>query len=259
MRRRDFLARSAGYVASHALTPVLFADVSYVLNPLKFGGTNDVINVGSSNTLDASAFMTLLAWLNCTNLTADQRIYVRGAGGSSFFADFGGSPTNLTSFTIPRATTSAQVRVNFSDAPIVTANKPLFVAWVLDTTDDAQCRLFIGDLVTAPKEHTYTTQRAGSGTITANPATSTHIGNRAALARPFVGTMWMVGLWNRCLNYNEIISQWRWPHATNDAAGYWRPGAHGMSGVPDLSGHGNHGAISGPVVTGDTLSLIEPF
>jgi len=124
--------------------------LAYVLNPLKFGGTNDALNVGTSNTLDASAFMTLMAWLNCTSLTADQRIYVRGAGGSAFFADFGGSPTNFTSFTIPRATTSAQVRVNFSNAPIVAANKPLFVAWVLDTTADAQCRLFIGDLVTAP-------------------------------------------------------------------------------------------------------------
>src|SRR6185369_9583051 len=122
--------------------------LAYVLNPLKFGGTNDALNIGTSNTLDASAFMTLMAWLNCTSLTADQRIYVRGAGGSAFFADFGGSPTNFTSFTIPRATTSAQVRVNFSNAPIVAANKPLFVAWVLDTTVDAQCRLFIGDLVT---------------------------------------------------------------------------------------------------------------
>jgi hypothetical protein len=121
------------------------------------------------------------------------------------------------------------------------------VAFTYDETDGT--RIFVGSGVSPMSEVLYASRAAGSGATEGDSANPLYFGNRDTHASAWIGQVEEQAHFGRRLSIDELRAWAREP-APWDARVYIH---HGMSGPGigtqiDLTGNGNHGTISGPVL-----------
>lgn len=157
---------------------------------------------------------------------------------------------------VGRATTAMNVR---SNGAVFKLGIPQFIGaqWDTSGTLATDQKLFVGDLGTPAAEPAYAAQTAGSG------ARSTDTNNWAIGAQAAAGTnawgglIYWVAAWNRLLTLQEIYQQQFAPTLTAGCLGFWYPGRDGEVLVRDLTGNGNHGAVTGAVESPEPLPQLN--
>lgn len=201
----------------------------------------DYINVGSGASLDSLTACTIAAWVYLTSTAAIRGIYYKGyaPGSTGKYLRLNGS--GQWEATVLRATTNLIMRSSTG----VGTNKwhYLVAAWNTAGANGDQ-HMYWGDLTAIATEVTYGTQQVGTGAVTAESTLNGFIGGYGS-AEPFVGRIARVQVFNRQLSLGEIRQIQGYPLTLSGCVGFWRPGWDDGTTVPDKSGAGNHGTITG--------------
>lgn len=216
---------------------------------LTFSSTNNV-NAGSSATLDNINKGTLLAWVYATSGPSGSRIFQKGTGGTRHYVALDNT-SGVAGIDVGRGTTNLSVTASHANFAAYAQNKWLFVAATWDTGGAAgDGKLYMGDRsLLAAEPSAYSAQTAGSGTVGDDSAVDMYVGNSSVGNVPFPGRIAVLCLVkNRILTPGEIIS-WQFdPRNVADAVLFWHLGYNGTTNVPDWSGSGNTGTITGATV-----------
>lgn len=222
---------------------------------LVFGGaTSHRVDHG---TLDGVNWdqLTYMAWFYLSSFVTEKYIVSRSISGA-------GAHLQLSSDAGPSALAfvwTGSVASLIADAQTsMTAGKWWFSAATADrtlTTPAVQCHIYVGDLNTLAVEDTYTSNDNGAGLHDLG-AKACIVGNAGDAIQSLPGSIAVASvLGNRALTLAEIQ---RFQFAPRK---YWaeqqifsRLGMNGTTNVPDLSGSGNVGAITGATV-GDDVPL----
>jgi hypothetical protein len=211
------------------------------------------VNVGSGSLLDDILTGTVIAV--CTPTVADTaggRIYQKaylGADASYWLLDINDGVSALLRFGYSRSVTDLAV-----GATVVTLNQRQFFAASFNGSGaDADQKLYRGtDQQPVTEVATYSQRQVGAGTHPADAGANGYIGNRANFNVGFPGTIEMLAIYrDRILTPSELrdVQAGLIPRA--GLVGYWLLGESGQNLVPDLSGNGNHGVITGATLTLD--------
>lgn len=221
---------------------------------LVFGAaTSDRVRT-SANIANAAAF-TAMGWFFPTTLTAGRRYWAwRNAADTNVtdaLVDFGA--TDEITFEVPiEPTGNANALSNNAN---IATNVWRFLAFTYDDSDGP--RIFTGALATAVAEVTYGTRTTGTKQTVDGPLT---VGNSnvASPASAYRGRIGPWALYNRRFTLGELRRQQFRFHREIDAAMWMRLGWNGTTNVPDWSGNGNTGTITGATVGADP-PLCAPF
>lgn len=143
-------------------------------------------------------------------------------------------------------------------------NQWLFLVNVGDTTsatpNDTDQKYFLGNLTVPPAEPSaYVLQDRGAGAIDA--ATTNRFWNNGATNLPMTGYGWRAGLLSRKLSSSDVLSLWARTRARKLSPSLgdiflYDFGMNGSGVVPDLSGNGRHGTITGSVPTNEAVPVL---
>lgn len=225
---------------------------------LTFGAlTSDTVSVGSGASLDNLDPWTMLAWVYPTTFTAGRIILQKGqlgtntrklmsvqaSGALQGFADRASVDCNYVS-------TSAQMALNTW----------CFVAVSYNSASTPVIQMYSGRLgVAAAAVASFSTSTNGSGATQADAAENMHIGNSPVGNVAFQGRIAVAAYVNAELSLGQILDWQFRPRVVPSTKGFWILGHDGASAVPDLSGNGNAGAITGATLTPDHVPLPMPF
>ncbi len=227
---------------------------------LLFGADNDRVEYTANAALDLGATGTIAMWLYPTDDTARQGLFVRSLAANAYYemawrADQAGDYFLADR---QRATADALCQANAANFAAYGLNKWLFVVFVFDTGGaNGDQKILIGDLTRpAAEPSSYTTQTAGSGSISTNYGSSNFfVGNQAgALTREFKGRIAWVGVWNTALTTQQIISEQFRPRVLPGNTVLFSHLGYPGTTCPDWSGN----AI-GATVTGATNTSHVPM
>lgn len=208
---------------------------------LDFDGTDDKINIGGATKFVALNTFTWEAWVN-RDVAANAEMpfsngsnrYLQITTASKFDADFA---TNAT-----HAASASNITV--------TAGVWTHIALSYDNAGDRKIYFYKNGV-----ETTYTTQTAGTGTLT-NADAPFLLGNYSVGGWQFDGKITEVRVWNKQLNVADILAHYNSPHfvATANTAGctysdncivhYRMMEGTGII-LADASLHGNGGVFKG--------------
>ena len=175
-------------------------------NALSFDGSNDVVNAGSSASLDDLPALTLSAWINPATATYGPQglIATKGHGNiellyEGWVAAFNtANPTSLE-FRVKYSTTDLQIRVPSNSA---TMNEWQHIAITWDgSANAAGVKIYKNG-----SELTYTLQQNGVGTRVSDSTRDFRIGDNAYANSPFKGMLDDIRIYNRVLSASEIQS-----------------------------------------------------
>lgn len=211
----------------------------------------DHVDHGSAAVLDNINAGSLLAWVYRTATTSDRILYMKGNAAELSRAKYlkvnssdNGQGAGSLQFGMYRATTPLLVEPTGTP---VTQDAWVCIAATFDADGSASDQhIYIGDLdevLTEPGA--YTVRQAGSGTPSDEAADDFHIGNEvqvAPLRLAFPGRIAMFAYWNRVLTLAELRAQQYAPSVTPGCVLFAELSG---SSVPDLSGNGNTGTVSG--------------
>lgn len=227
------------------------------LPSLRFGAaTSDRIDSGNPTLLTDVDPGTICAWVYNTTTATNQRIWQKGSGSNSHIFRL---TTSRFGVVIQR-TTPLNVEATATNFAQYATNKWLFVVGTWNTSGaNGDQRIYVGDLRIAPAEPSSydIAQTVGSGTMATDAGTNFGIGNFIGTPTvSWVGSYAFFGMWKRQLSYGEILQQWsQWvtpgSHlSTMGAINYTLIGTSGSLVAFDYSGYGNHGLVTGAVLSG---------
>jgi hypothetical protein len=214
------------------------------------------VNVGSGPLLDDILTGTIIAV--CTPTVADTaggRIYQKaylGADASYWLLDINDGVSALLRFGYSRSVTDLAV-----GATVVTLNQRQFFAASFNGSGvAADQKLYRGtDQQPVTEVATYSQRQVGSGTHPTDAGANGYIGNRANFNVGFPGTIEMLAIYrDRILTLTELRDAQAGRLPLAGLVGYWLPGESGQNLVPDLSGNGNHGVVTGATLSPDGQS-----
>jgi hypothetical protein len=213
-------------------------------------GSTDWVRVTNPQTLGAGSAFTQIWWVR--QRSGGAAGYGSGKGNVDAFvwsqAYFGSWYTY-----VPRASAAAESAVLESTVfPDTTTIR--FVA--IRYSEALGVQYFLGDPCTLPSEPSYSSQTVGSGDTSADTG-DLFLGNRSeafntlAPAHDVFSFQWF----DRALSEGEIREQWfrRRRGLPGSIIHFPDMGGNGTGGVIDVSGRGNHGALTGAVPINDTL------
>lgn len=210
----------------------------------------EYVDCGSAAVLDDIAAGTVLAWINWSTNTANQRIAVKST--ASYMLSIVNTGLSLQFF-IGKSTQSLLAQALFTNL----SAWPGAGRWALvaATWNDAGVatdqRLYAGSLTQpATEASAYSTQRPGTGTRTSDAAANLLWGSTGAGAG-FSGDIACTALFARVLSLAEI-RQWQatslaeeGPALMGGCVGLWYHGEDGAANVLDWSGYANTGTVTG--------------
>lgn len=194
---------------------------------------------------------TVVQWMYCTSDTARQGLWAYAGDGvgngymdCDWRADLAGDYYTAERDRASGAT-PILVQANAADYAAYGLNKWLCLVFRWDAAGVAADQsLWLGDEATPPAApSSYVTQSAGSGTA------STTAGGVTIGAQSAVSTRWLRGrvgfhaLFPSRLSDADVTEVWRGRYQYSPSF-WWRPGANGVTDVPDASG-GNTGIVTG--------------
>ena len=222
---------------------------------LTFGAaTSDRVDHGSAAALDNLTKFTYLLWLFPTTLT-NLRMFLSKDDGAAANIYFGLSGTGGNiEFQVDWSTSAGFVRS--SSTPLATTSKWYCVVATYDSLAAQQNHMYVGDLVTALSEPTYSNNTNGSGSQSDDSARSLVIGNDGTTLA-LQGRIAFAGVWNRAMSLAELQSQQFRPRVSSGSLLFTHYGFNGTDTQPDWSGNGNAGTVTGATVA-DHVPL-SPF
>lgn len=217
------------------------------------GNTNRVVAVGSATLDDIGAF-TQLCWCYPTTLNSTRTLICKGSTGFKEIR-LSGTTGNLQ-LTVQRATTSTSFITN--STPLSGLNAWYLVAATFDSAASPVGHIYTGTLSAEAVEAAYGTQTGGSGGVTTDATLDLNIGNAVGANLAFNGRIAVAAYIAGALTLGQIIDWQFRPRVIAGTRGFWIPGYNGATNVPDLSGNGNTGTITGATVA-DHVPLPAPF
>jgi glucose/arabinose dehydrogenase len=170
---------------------------------LDFDGTNDLVSVPDSSSLDLTSGMTVEAWVRPLTTSGWRTVVLKERPGDTVYALYSSNNDN--------GRPNSRIRVNGSNASVNGTSRLTTSVWthLAATFDGSNLRLYVnGSLVGT---------RTAAGTIltSANPL---RIGGSSALGRWFRGRIDEVRVYNRALSVTEIQSDRTTPLSQTAAA-----------------------------------------
>lgn len=203
--------------------------------------SSDRVNCGSAAGIDNLTALTVMGWVNPTALAGRPLISkYRGSVPEGWTFEIDGA-SGFLSFTWEQNTSHIAY---VSSSLALTTNTWACIAATADATG---AKIYVGSLTANMAETTYSATTVGSGGFKSDAARSLFLGNRDATTPNggFPGRIGPTLLFNRILTLGEIQSLQFKPRPLSGCRGYWRPGDAGTSSVPDWSGQGNTGTVTG--------------
>lgn len=118
--------------------------------------------------------------------------------------------------------------------------------------------IFVGSLTTAMTESTYSANADPDGTISSDAGDALNIGNTGGDNNAMEGDIAVAAVINRTLTLGEMQDWQFYPRVIADTKLFMHLGYNGTGTQPDWSGNGNHGTVTGAVVS-DHVPLGPPF
>jgi hypothetical protein len=222
---------------------------------LLYDASTEITEFGTGTSLDNLDPITIVLWvylLTLGNGAGNDSTYYRktvdnqnlqrlrglsnGAGGGSFAMSVGRSVVAAT------AVADVSLFANYS------LNQWICLVAQADTTTAGNNLLFVGSRTADIAEPSvYTVQTNGSGTVGNNNGASAGIGSNGG-PQFTNGMIGFVGVWNRLLNFGELLEQQYHPQPTAGIKLFNFPGFNGTGTQPDWSGNGNNGTVTGATV-----------
>lgn len=220
---------------------ILFPSIAFGATLSFTAGTTDKVTVTNPQTFGAGSEYTYWMWFYKTSDTAGQGT---GKGGTDVFVNgfIGTDDAFANTF---RASINSEAVTNANAFP---QNVWTFVAVTYSEADGQ--RIFRGTLTSLVSELSYLSRTAGLGNTSAD-TNNLFINNRSAVSTASIGGRIAVAGWiSRRLNIGEIRSLQFFPRKVADTQFFGWLGFNGLTNVPDWSGNGRTG-----VITGTTLNL----
>jgi hypothetical protein len=221
---------------------------------LNYTSTNRT-DIGSAAALDDMAQGTALFWVKLTTVSpasAFLKLFDKRQSGVTSLGINPSSPgPNVLSLFVQRATTNLNVTAAPGNFAALGTGKWVFIVAVWDTNGaNGDQKLYVGDRATpAAEPSSYTVQTVGSGAITTNGTGNMFLGNRDNGGQPLEGDIAISQIVNRIMTQGEIRAlQWQ-PMWVSGTIARHVHGWNGTTNVPDLSGNGNTGTITGATVS----------
>lgn len=219
--------------------------------PLDWGdtaGNANGVDLGL-NVRDDTAECTMVGWFRLNTLTDLQfpRIYIAGADNLEILATF----KTLESYRLRFERTYSSVRLVCRSADDgIAPNIWQFFA-VVDHGPTVLPRMYVGTRGTMATEVGYSTQTAGTGTVSDTSSLASMLGNRDTLNSGWRGRLGSVAIYRRAFTLYELKLIQRNPLAYIDLCnGLWLPGRRGQrTFVRDETRWGNNG-------TGNNANLV---
>lgn len=224
---------------------------------LAFGAAaSDRVDCGSGSTLDDLDPFTILLWVYPTTLTNNRVIFIKGQSGNNSRKSLTiPVVTSNVSFTVDRATTDTSF---ITSGGIWVVNTWYLLAATFDSAASPVAHIYRGTLTAGATEPSYGTSTDGSGAVQSDAAENLRLGNSAANTVAFQGRIGYAAYIAGALTLAQIIDWQFRPRVIAGTRGFWIPGYNGTANVPDLSGNGNTGTITGATVA-DHVPLPAPF
>ena len=211
-----------------------------------FDGVDDVINCGSSTSLDDLGPLSIGAWINIISAGENGfgAIWLKGdssdSAGSKYFANSGVGQLAIL-FWITKA---AGDQLQRTASTQLNASTWTFVHMTWDGSNDFNNIHIYYNL----SEVSYASA-SNASSIPSDAAFNLGIGNDPASGtQTFDGSIAHVQTWNRVLSVNEMAQAMRFPGSiTRGLIGFWP--LWGGSPEPDYSGKGNSGTVTGALVS----------
>lgn len=227
---------------------------------LVFGANiTDRVDHGTLDAVDWDQ-VSWAGWFYITTFTDGRVIFSRNTAGFAFSLSLNTSAGNHLAFTWG----SGGSNMSYVNATSITTNKWWFFGITADRTltgggTGVRAHMYIGDLSTTVAEDSYLGQADGDSLH--NCSTFPYmIGNEGTLVVSLQGSVAVATiLGNQILSLGDIRKfQWRPNKYWNNQFVFSRLGHHGATDVPDLSGHGFPGTITGATL-GDDIPLSPWF
>lgn len=226
---------------------------------LTFGAaTSDRVDCGAFAALNTPAAGTLAAWFLPTSQGAvAQRLMAK----NTFNFSHANASNNRVVLEIPRATTFLRALTEAANFPVNWVSRlgsPVFMAATYNTASGLP-KLFIGDLNSpATEPSSYITQQVGTGAVTSLSGSNLLIGgNGSTISMKGIIFSAFVALVEYSTNEVRQLQR-QMMQDFRSCAGRWELGGTGWGRVIDQSGKGNHGTITGAVLTSHVLPMREP-
>lgn len=214
---------------------------------LYFSADTDLVNLGSSASLDNLSAATVAAWVNMDTISdaTEPRLYNK-AGTQRFALVFNATQFG---FEYSRSTTICRAKAAFANLPALDIAKWCFLACVMNSAGvNSDQQVFVGSLTSAVTEASaYDLQGVGSGTHD-DAGADALIGHNTAAGSSIDGFVAWMGIWNRALTLGELQAQQFHPHVTAGCVGFYHLGWTGTGTQPDWSGNENVGTVTGATV-----------
>lgn len=227
------------------------------------GNTTDLVNCGSNAILDDVLQGSYLVWGTLTTLAAGLACS-KGTGNGNGFRNFAIISNTSFTMTVDRATDLAATALATNFAHYPGLNQPFCYAGTFDTAGaNGDQKLYIGNPQAPLAEPSaYSAQTVGSGAPPSNAAVPQYIGNNATPSNGWDGIIFAIQMWNKVLTRAQLIDVQSMPvfGPKFGPIACWTLGTpgQGTSLVKDLSGNGNHGAITGATQTGEPMPYLIP-
>lgn len=223
---------------------------------LLYDANGDILTSGS---VTPPTVGTATWWVKLSSASRQMVPWGTFAGASYLGTDFEFGSAGAPIYCVrQRGTTDIEVRADSGNFAAFGTGKWIFVAFVWDSGGAASGqKLFVGDETTAPAQPSaYTLQAVGSGASDTTAGT-VYIGNAS-----YDTTLWVDGrmggfaLYSRALSDADIAAAWAASSPTGaNCQIYYRLGSNGTTNVPDESGNGNTGTITG-LSSADSLPVV---
>jgi len=219
-----------------------------LLPGLKFGAaTSDRVTVPNSASMQDVMPVTFLIMASPKTLTANKSFYMKGsaAGSSRKWIRIDAS-SNIGVIVDQTSDTT----YGSNSAPLV-AGALNFIAVTIDVTATPEVHIYHGLQSKPLSEVTYGTATDGSGGVSTDSGTSAQLFNVFATDGAMPGDGYAIQIVSGVVAFEQMLAWQR--DGTNPllpgVRGAWDLGACGQSVVLDKSGNGNHGAITGAVLS----------
>ncbi len=220
--------------------------------------SDDTVNVPAASSIDDLAVFTHIQWLYPVDQSSS-RLWAKE-----------NSDTNNSLITTSATPAELQLDVATSGTALIylTNDGPLAdrvwqcIATTYDEGATPKAHLYKGTLTTRCVELTsFVTKTEGTGTKIADATFALTIGNRrlGSGLRAFGGEIAIHHMEGRVMTLAEIIAWQFRPRNLTDTRLHAHLGFNGLTNVPDLSGNGNVGAISGPSIAVGSHVPLGPF
>ncbi len=209
----------------------------------------------SSNPPASTGTFTYAIWIERKDANASVAHYLLLWLDSTKWIDIDRDSSNR----IKVAVTQASSNLSYLSTDTVAIGDKVFIAITYDDSASPRCHIYIGDVATPAAEVAYTTNTDGSGAISAPSAGTFFLLGRDINGRGFGGYASYLWWFSEALTQGQLQALQMGLAIPVQPELFYIPGFYGTSSVPDLSGNGLTGTVTGTASVQDHIAVRPPF